>query len=76
MKYSDIAKKTDKELEKLLEESRNEAKDLRQSLRVSEKTKPHEITQSRKKVARIMTELNQRKLQPAQKAQDEEKENA
>lgn len=59
---SEFSGKTDTELETLLEEKREELREIRFNISGAGDTKPHEQRQLRKDVARILTELRQRQL--------------
>lgn len=59
---ADFSKKTEKELEKLLEEKRVELREYRFSLTGNSGEDVRDMRQNRKDIARILTELRSRQL--------------
>lgn len=58
-----FANKNKQELESLLEEKRENLREIRFNISGAGDTKPHEKQQLRKDVARILTELRERQLE-------------
>jgi large subunit ribosomal protein L29 len=62
MKYSEIKELTKKELLEKLENERDHLLTLRMNHKVSDLENPHQITDSKRIIARLMTELRKREL--------------
>lgn len=63
MKYQDLTKKTDKELEVVLQDARKDVAQATQDLRVKQVSNVKQIRAHKKTVARVLTLQQQRLLQ-------------
>ncbi len=62
MNVKDLRDKSEKELSKLLNELKDKLRELRFQLSVGQLKKIHEVSKVRKDIARILTVLNERKV--------------
>ena len=63
MKYTEILELTDKELQERLDNEKDYLARLRLNHAISPLDNPNKIVEARRSVARIMTELNRRKIE-------------
>ena len=64
MKYSEILELTDKELQERLDNEKDFLARLRLNHAISPLDNPNKLVESKRNVARLMTELNRRKREP------------